>query len=246
MKGRNKLIVGVLNFSGNVGKSTLAKHLLKPRIPGAEIIAVETINSDDQDEGDRLRGEQFGMLMNKLLQVDSAIVDFGASNIEDVVSRMSQYAGSHENFDYFVVPVVPEVKQIRDTIATIETLAHLGIPAEKILVVMNRVKMSDDPTSTFSALFKAAEDTHAFVISPAAIVHENELYDILKVGGLTVDNLLGETSKLKAAIKATKDPTKKAALANQVAAMYLAKGVLGELDAVFSALFGQAANEVAA
>ena len=39
--------IAVINFSGNVGKSTVARHLLLPRIAGAELIAVESINSDE-------------------------------------------------------------------------------------------------------------------------------------------------------------------------------------------------------
>ncbi len=39
--------VAVINFSGNVGKTTIAGHLLVPRIDGAELIAVETINADE-------------------------------------------------------------------------------------------------------------------------------------------------------------------------------------------------------
>jgi hypothetical protein len=31
--------VAVINFSGNVGKTTIARHLLAPRIAGAEVIS---------------------------------------------------------------------------------------------------------------------------------------------------------------------------------------------------------------
>ncbi|MDA1379185.1 hypothetical protein PCI56_05650 [Plesiomonas shigelloides subsp. oncorhynchi] len=41
----------VINFSGNVGKSIVAQHLLKPRIDNSVVIAVESINFDgSQDE----------------------------------------------------------------------------------------------------------------------------------------------------------------------------------------------------
>ena len=39
--------VAVINFSGNVGKSTIARHLLTPRIEGAELISIESINADE-------------------------------------------------------------------------------------------------------------------------------------------------------------------------------------------------------
>ena len=40
----------VINFSGNVGKSTLARHLLAPRMDQCSIIAVESINTDEESD----------------------------------------------------------------------------------------------------------------------------------------------------------------------------------------------------
>lgn len=46
----------VINFSGNVGKSIVAQHLLKPRMEDSTIIAVESINSDGtQDEKSKVK-----------------------------------------------------------------------------------------------------------------------------------------------------------------------------------------------
>ena len=39
--------LAVINFSGNVGKTTVARHLLAPRIPGCQVVSVESINADD-------------------------------------------------------------------------------------------------------------------------------------------------------------------------------------------------------
>ena len=39
--------IAVINFSGNVGKSTISKHLLVPRLEDAVLLAVETINADE-------------------------------------------------------------------------------------------------------------------------------------------------------------------------------------------------------
>lgn len=35
---------------------------------------------------------------------------------------MSQYAGSHEDYDYYIIPTVSQKKQLTDTISTIKTL----------------------------------------------------------------------------------------------------------------------------
>jgi hypothetical protein len=82
--------VAVINFSGNVGKTTIARHLLAPRIEGAEVIAIESINADD-DQTAALRGSQFGELQEYLQTVDSVVVDIGASNVEDLLSLMRKY-----------------------------------------------------------------------------------------------------------------------------------------------------------
>ena len=50
--------------------------------------------------------------MQEYLQtVDNVVVDIGASNVEDLLALMRKYRGSHENFDYFVIPTVPALKQ---------------------------------------------------------------------------------------------------------------------------------------
>jgi len=94
--------IAVINFSGNVGKSTVARHLLLPRIPGAELIAIESLNADE-GQGQSLRGRQFGELQEYLQTVSSVVVDIGASNVEELMGQMQRYRGSHEDFDEFVV-----------------------------------------------------------------------------------------------------------------------------------------------
>lgn len=64
--------IAVINFSGNVGKSTVARHLLFPRLRNAQLIAIESINSDgSQDEA--IRGKQFGQLQEALALLDHPI-----------------------------------------------------------------------------------------------------------------------------------------------------------------------------
>ena len=136
--------VAVINFSGNVGKTTIARHLLAPRIAGAEVISIESLNADD-GQASALRGSQFGELQEYLQTVDNVVVDIGASNVEELLSLMRKYRGSHEDFDYFVVPTVPALKQQQDTMATLAELARIGIPASKLRIVFNQV--DDDAES---------------------------------------------------------------------------------------------------
>ncbi|MCE4351924.1 hypothetical protein LYZ86_22400, partial [Xanthomonas hortorum pv. cynarae] len=143
--------IAVINFSGNTGKSTVSKHLLYPRLKDAEYIAVESINADE-GEGESVRGKQFGALQEQLLVIDSAVIDVGSSNVEDFVKLMRQYRGSHEDMDLFVIPAVKEAKQIKDTIATIQALAAMGVPAKKIRVVFNKLEADDTVEDAFYPL----------------------------------------------------------------------------------------------
>jgi len=57
--------LAVINFSGNVGKTTVARHLLAQRIPGCEVVAVESIHADD-GPAVTIRGRQFAQLQEFL------------------------------------------------------------------------------------------------------------------------------------------------------------------------------------
>lgn len=75
--------VVVINFSGNVGKTTIARHLLAPRIAGAEVVSIESINADD-GKGSALRGSQYGELQEYLQTIDNVVIDIGASSVEEL------------------------------------------------------------------------------------------------------------------------------------------------------------------
>lgn len=227
--------VAVINFSGNVGKSTIARHLLAPRIPDAEIIAVETINSDGTDEG-ALKGKQFGELQEAMLLMDSAVVDIGASNVEDFVSLMRQYRRSHEDFDYFVVPTVPEKKQQRDTISTINALAELGVPAKKVRLVMNMVETGDEPARVFSALFDYHGAEKRFTLRPDAVLRTNEIYARLNGKAANLNELLNDPTDYKEKIKTASNQDEKLHYVQLLSIQRLAAGIIEEHDAVFKTL----------
>jgi hypothetical protein len=230
--------VAVINFSGNVGKTIVAKHLLAPRLDGPTEISVETVNSDGADD-EAMRGRQFGELHEILSLVDNAVVDVGASNAEDFVGRMAQYHGSHEEFDYFVVPVSPKEKPQRDTIATIEVLAGIGVPPAKMLLVFNMVETIHKPEHLFPGLFAYQADKKKFTINPAAVIHENEIFERLKSTGTTLAELLADTADYRKKIKESGDADERIRYARMIATKRLAGGIAKEFDAVFKALFNQ-------
>jgi hypothetical protein len=230
--------IAVINFSGNVGKTTISRHLLLPRIPGAELIAIESINADDSHQGQSLRGKQFGELQEYMQTVDSVIVDIGASNVEDLMALMRRYRGSHEDFDCFVVPTVAALKQQQDTMATLAELARSGIPPERLKVVFNMVEDGADVAQAFELLLAFLEQHPVAQVSTRCCLGANEIYGRVKGVGAAVDLavLAQDSTDYKALIAKASTVAERLALAQALATRRLAFGVVPELDACFAAL----------
>lgn len=228
--------IAVINFSGNVGKSTVAHHLLAPRLHEAPVIAVESINAHDGRDAEALRGKQFSELLETLALLDDVVVDIGASNVEDFMNQMRLYRNSHDEFDVFVVPTVPMAKQQRDTIATIEALSTVGIEPDRIRPVFNLVDIGEQPQSLFKGIFEYHAQGRTFSLRPTAVLHVNELYPKLRAADLSIRAILADSTDYKRAIQAATNPAEKVRLAQQLGIRRLAHGVSEELDAVFDTL----------
>ena len=227
--------VVLINLTGNVGKTTLALHLLRPRLPQAPVIPVETVNIGDLPDG-ALPAEQFRRLTEFLATADDAIVDVGASNAERFFVELARYRGAHEDVERFVVPTVPDPKPLRDTLATVAQLAGLGVPPERIHVIVNRVQAERRLSDDIAALTAFAKATRQCIVDPDAFVRENELFAELLPGTETVADLVADETDLRAAIRAASDAKAKQALARRLASRRLAAGVQAELDRVFPSI----------
>ena len=84
--------VCLLNNSGNVGKSTLANYLLKPRLD-ADVIRVETFNTDTSNVDQKLSADDMVKVINEINTRDKAIIDIGSSNIEKLFERCKETKG---------------------------------------------------------------------------------------------------------------------------------------------------------
>lgn len=101
--------IAVLNYSGNVGKTTISRDLLKYRMPDHQIVTVESVNSDGKetlvicgDKGDDIYTE---MLLN-----DNIILDIGSSNLESFIHSTEQEREIMNNIDLFIIPITGEKK----------------------------------------------------------------------------------------------------------------------------------------
>lgn len=234
--------VAVLNYTGTVGKTTIAAHLLSPRMNNAPIFAIETINETAEGLGvdvEKIRGEKFRDLFKKLMMLDDAIIDVGASNVEAFLDGMVKFEDSHLEFDCFIVPVTAGSKEQKETISIIATLADFGIPAEKIRVVFNRVEA--DVAEEFGPILNFAKKQKNCIANPDAAIFENELFDMLSVKKITIGDALGDETDYKAKARELGkegDAKLKTHYSDMHVIKSLSKSVNRNLDAVFAALFG--------
>lgn len=227
--------LAVINFSGNVGKSTVARHLLAPRLPGCQVISVESINADDAQTA-TIRGSQFAELHELLQSAGDLVVDVGASNVEALLALMVRYRGSHLDFDGFIVPTVPERKQQQDTAATLSELARIGVPPERVRLLFNRVDDHHPVERAFDVLLAFCAASGAVQPRLAACLHDNEVYALLAGSGMSLRELAADSTDYKAQITRATSGSEKLAWAQKLALQRLARGVVPELDACFAAL----------
>ena len=213
----------------------MARHLLAPRIAGAKVIAIESINADD-GQTDALRGRQFDELQEYLKTVDDVVVDIGASNVEDLLALMRKYRGSHEDFDYFVIPTVPALKQQQDMVATLTELIRIGIPASKLRVVFNQVEDDTRIRQTFDILLDFIEENAPAQASTLCRLGANEIFERVKGTGAGLTELSRDETDYEGLIAQASGTAEKVALAQKLATRRLALGVVPELDECFAAL----------
>lgn len=224
--------IALLNFSGNVGKTTIATSLLMPRLSNTPYLAIETINDGAAGEK-QVAAEDYGSLLDDLMFEDNMIIDIGSSNVENTLKKIQQYANSHEEFDYFLIPTIPGVKWQVDTKSTIVELIKMGIKPNKIRLVFNFVTNQNKLEDDFEMVIGAAKDVKIRV--PTVGVETNEVYEKLKLLNLSIDDLLGDKD-LREKARAETDANKKRELIAKMNLQRLAVTAKKNLDEVYKDL----------
>lgn len=225
--------IAVLNYCGTVGKTTISAHLLAPRMD-AKVFSIESINESADTYGidiKKLKGEKFIDLYKELLILDNAIIDIGASNIESFLDRLIKFEGSEEEFDLFVIPVVPGAKEQKETIATITALLAAEIDINKIKVILNRV--DSDPNEEFAAIFGFCQ-LKGINLSLKSVIHENEVFDMLNKSKMTIGDVLNDENDYKALIRSGEGDIKH--FTNMIALKSLAKRTHKELNRCYESI----------
>ena len=198
----------VLNLSGNVGKSTLAVHLLAAFTPRAKIISVESINASNLNDVEamdveELSASRFKEIFREIMVNDEVIVDVGASNVGVFMTEMTRFKSAVGEFDLVLVPTVPADKQQRDTIATIDWLHKLGIEGHKVRVLFNQYATEAlEPIELVYAQvtgYGASDGQGKAVFEPYAVMALNEVYEMAKASKKTIKDLAMDGTDWKAA-----------------------------------------------
>lgn len=231
----------ILNYTGTVGKTTLAVNLLYPRMPGATFYAIESINETGEGLGVdvvKLRGDNFRELFKRFMLDDHAVVDVGASNVEDFMINLEGFENAHEEIDYYIVPVTSGTKEQKETVAMIDSLAAIGVPPEKIRIVFNRVLR--DVNSEFPIIVNYHKLNPSFWLSTDCAIYESELFDALSIHRITLQQLLADENDYKSMLKNSDAAPKDRALWSDMYGLkLLAKGVERKLNFVFDKLFAE-------
>lgn len=231
--------IAVMNFSGNVGKTTISAHLLKPRMPDARIYSVESINSGADASGvevEKLRGKKFGSMIDAIMLLDDAIIDVGASNVEDFMKMMQQYDGSHEEIDIFIVPTVKEKKVQEDTVNTIRALRAIGVPSCKIRVVFNKLDIDENPSDEFPAIYGLAAGEKACVVSDDATIRTNEVFERMKALGKSLGDLVNDSTDYRQKLREAKEKEEQERYVQMIALKRLSVTASENMDRVHAAL----------
>lgn len=239
-------IIAVLSFTGKVGKSTTSDNILLPRMPGAKMFRLETINesgnSGSKDEV-KMKGRELDKLQLELSKTKSAIVDVGSSNVETFILALNQQGDSHLDFDYFIIPVEANSakhNEIKEAIKTIETLAGIGIEPERIKVLFNKMHMDNELEDEMRVIFNYHKKNRNFTLNKDAVMHDTPAFKSLGEVKKSYAALLEDNTNYRDALKSIplENEEERTAMVKLMRAQGYVKTIDKEFNSVFKALFG--------
>lgn len=229
----------VCSYSGTVGKTTIVGNVLHPMLPTATIYAIETVNETAKSLGlpiKQLSGKQYQEYYKQLLLEENAIIDVGASNIEELLNGLIRYEGSHLEIDFFIIPVLSGTKEQKEAIALAKLLRDLGIEADKIRLIFNRVQ--HDVHEEFQALLSYLEKEQLCWYNPEVAIYENELFDLLMAKNTSLCEIQNDLTNYRELLMQTplEEETKRRQYIARHLMQSLARGVTKNLRYVYEQL----------
>jgi len=188
--------IAIINYCGTVGKTTIAAHLLAPRLKDYKILSVESINENASSisniEFEEMSSTKFSKIFTEIIKQDNLILDVGASNVENFMNGLIQFEKSFDYIDLFLVPITQENKAQKESISTVQFLIDIGVSTDKIKVIFNRV--DDDANEIFKNIIAKLNKLN-IKINPHLTIAETELFDNLGVKKMNIKDLFNKDFK---------------------------------------------------
>lgn len=222
--------IALLNYSGNVGKTTLARDMFQLNLQDHDLVTIESVNQDGK-ETTLIRGDDGDRIYTELLVQDNLILDIGSSNLESYLNNSAKESELISSIDMFVVPTTPEKKQQFDTYRTVADLVTLGV-SKNIFLVFNQVSDSNDEALnlTFKDLL---ENVAAFPVRASLdnFIFRHDLYST----GKQLIELLSNDDYRSMIVEANKKG--KIELARNYAKKYIQQKKVTKLNATYQKIF---------
>ncbi|CAD6550001.1 hypothetical protein LMG27952_04951 [Paraburkholderia hiiakae] len=236
--------MAIVNCSGNVGKTTVTRELLAPRLPSMLVRQIESTNTDDSagPKVEVMIAARFDELHDELMRGRDLLVDIGASNVEEYLNRLNGAKGAQEDYACFVVPVEPESKQMKDSMKTINMLADLDVEPARIRVLLNKVDLvrSEDREITlrrhFWELFELHERERTFELNQDALIPKNDVFTLAAAAGRTIHDIATDGVDYKVQLIDAASASEKDRLVRLVGLKRKALSIEPLLDRAFTAL----------
>lgn len=189
-QGMSYFNIAVVSSAGKQGKSTVSRHILRPRLD-AVLIAAETLNSGSENANDTINGRDFESLASRMKAREKHIVlDVGASNFERIFVTLAEEIGGLivRGIDLFVVPFAPTPQLQQDAIITAQKILDVG---GKVIFVQNFFEK--DAKVDLSAIKNFADENGIQFATPirhsvAFPLLDNTKWDLVEAAGLDIDD----------------------------------------------------------
>lgn len=134
-----QLKICIINSSGNSGKTISGRWLIKPRLQDPQYFRIGFDDRNVSEDEIFATAKELLDVHCELMMATCAIVEVEISEFERTIDEMSKMRGCHEDYDFFLVPVInSSYKLIADSIGTIKTLVNMGVPSNNIRILFNR------------------------------------------------------------------------------------------------------------
>lgn len=196
----SKKVIAITSLAGSVGKTTIAAHILSPRMPKARFLTADRANITASHFGidtEAFSGSEFNKIFSEIMDdtENDIIIDVGGSKEGvEFISGMHKTRGQSE-ITHFIVPTMAEFKDQDGAMKTIELLLNQGVPASKIKVVFMRFLR--DVNEEFDHVLRGMAH-HNIAINLKASVEDTSIFDILSSHGVSMAAILSDKTDYKA------------------------------------------------